>query len=204
MSDGQKDGPPSSEELVPPLKAMVGLLATYAIGLERKLCNCAGDAPTMPTFRLPDDHLPHCRVAKARNDSGWGGPLKESAQKLGYPGLMRDTLVRCHDCGRPYGDQFGFPDLVLPNDVWAQISPTGDEGGMLCPSCIVRRCVAAGVECEATWTSGPFVHKPLTKQRGSCNRCGKPNAIMSKAADYSIWYFCDPPCYEGVVIDEDE
>lgn len=62
----------------------------------------------------------------------------------------------CHDCRRPYGDEHGFPDLVLPNDVWAKISPSGDENGLLCPSCIVRRCVAAGITCEARWRSGPF------------------------------------------------
>jgi len=62
----------------------------------------------------------------------------------------------CHDCDRPYGDQYGFPDLVLPDDIWAKISPTGDEGGMLCPSCIVARCEQQGIKCQAIWRSGPF------------------------------------------------
>ncbi len=28
----------------------------------------------------------------------------------------------CYDCGRPYGDEHGFPDLVIPHAAWAQIS----------------------------------------------------------------------------------
>lgn len=62
----------------------------------------------------------------------------------------------CYDCGRKYGDEFGFPDLLVPTGVWREIGPTGGEGGLLCPSCIVRRCVLRGIECEARWASGPF------------------------------------------------
>ena len=49
----------------------------------------------------------------------------------------------CADCHRLYGSP-GFPDLVIPNDTWKAISPTGDEGGLLCPSCICERLVARG------------------------------------------------------------
>ena len=62
----------------------------------------------------------------------------------------------CHDCGRAYGDEHGFPDLVLPPEDWAEISPTGDENGLLCPSCICKRAHAAGLECAANFRSGPF------------------------------------------------
>lgn len=62
----------------------------------------------------------------------------------------------CYDCGRKYGDEFGFPDLLVPNDVWGKISPSGGHSGLLCPSCIVRRCALAGIRCEAFWASGPF------------------------------------------------
>jgi len=66
-----------------------------------------------------------------------------------------ETEVYCYDCNRPYGDG-GFPDLVLPNDVWAAISPTGDEGGMLCPSCICKRLADRGFEnVPAVFRSGP-------------------------------------------------
>jgi hypothetical protein len=63
----------------------------------------------------------------------------------------------CYDCARPYGDG-GFPDLVVPDDVWAAISPTGDSGGLLCPSCMCFRAAALGLtNVPARFTSGPFV-----------------------------------------------
>lgn len=63
----------------------------------------------------------------------------------------------CIDCGRKYGDEHGFPDLVVPAYAWMRLSPTGDEGGLLCPSCMCRRAHDAGLsEVEAIFTSGPF------------------------------------------------
>jgi len=62
----------------------------------------------------------------------------------------------CVDCGRHYGNEYGFPDLVLPNEVWAAISPRGDGGGMLCPSCICKRLADRGFEdVPAVFRSGP-------------------------------------------------
>jgi hypothetical protein len=73
------------------------------------------------------------------------------------------TFGACYDCGRRYGDVYGFPDLVLPNDLWAKISPSGDEGGLLCPSCICRRAHALGMsDVPAMWGSGPLVAVPYT------------------------------------------
>ena len=63
--------------------------------------------------------------------------------------------AQCGDCGLDYNDP-GFADLVVPNDVWAQISPTGDEGGLLCPTCMVRAAVKAGTRTSAVFRSGPF------------------------------------------------
>lgn len=63
--------------------------------------------------------------------------------------------MTCNDCGLSYGDE-GFQDLVVPHDIWEKISPTGDEGGLLCPSCMCRRAAEAGVQCQATFRSGPF------------------------------------------------
>lgn len=66
-------------------------------------------------------------------------------------------MAACHECNRPYGDEYGFPDLVVQNDVWAKISPTGDEGGLLCPSCMCRRAADIGLErITAVFRSGPF------------------------------------------------
>jgi len=66
------------------------------------------------------------------------------------------TIAQCDDCERLYGDQHGFPDLVVPNHVWAQISPTGDDGGLLCPSCICKRLHDKGIKCEGAFFSGPI------------------------------------------------
>lgn len=68
----------------------------------------------------------------------------------------------CYDCGRKYGDEYGFPDLVVPNDVWELfLSPTKSEGGLLCPSCMCKRARAAGLTgIRARFTSGPFRFEP--------------------------------------------
>ena len=62
----------------------------------------------------------------------------------------------CHDCNRPYGQEYGFPDLIIPFDVWKRISPSGDDGGLLCPSCICKRLHDAGIRCEGAFMSGPI------------------------------------------------
>lgn len=64
--------------------------------------------------------------------------------------------ISCHDCDRPYGDQNGFPDLIIPNADWTLISPTGDEGGLLCPSCICGRLYEAGIRTAGIFRSGPL------------------------------------------------
>lgn len=69
---------------------------------------------------------------------------------------MRLNEARCYDCGRPYGDEHGFPDLVIPHEAWKQISPSGDEGGLLCPSCLCHRLAISGIRCEGAFTSGPI------------------------------------------------
>lgn len=67
-------------------------------------------------------------------------------------------MATCYDCERPYGDEHGFPDLVIPLDVWKRISPSGNEGGLLCPSCICGRLYKAGIrEVEGAFMSGPIM-----------------------------------------------
>ena len=68
------------------------------------------------------------------------------------------TLAGCYDCGRPYGNEYGFPDLVVPHDIWNEyISPTGGEGGLLCPSCMCFRAEQMGLRnIPAVFKSGPF------------------------------------------------
>lgn len=74
----------------------------------------------------------------------------------------------CYDCGLPYSDD-GFADLVVPSDVWAKISPTGHDGGLLCPTCLVRATKRAGFADGAVYASfgsGPFSDREL-HQRGA-------------------------------------
>lgn len=63
----------------------------------------------------------------------------------------------CYTCGKPYGT---WPDLLVPDAVWAIINPTKplrDGGGLLCPSCIIEACSAAGLDgVPAAFASGPL------------------------------------------------
>jgi hypothetical protein len=61
----------------------------------------------------------------------------------------------CYDCGLAYGEP-GWMDTHVPDDVWLKISPVGHEGGILCISCMARRCEALGIETRAQIGSGPF------------------------------------------------
>lgn len=75
------------------------------------------------------------------------------------PYLSKDETARhvasCYDCDRPYGDEHGFPDLIISLDAWKQISPTGDSASLLCPSCICKRLYDAGISCTGAFMSGP-------------------------------------------------
>jgi hypothetical protein len=62
----------------------------------------------------------------------------------------------CNDCKRDYGSEYGFPDLIIPLADWKRISPTGDQGGLLCPSCICARLHKAGIQCKGAFMSGPI------------------------------------------------
>ena len=66
------------------------------------------------------------------------------------------SVARCYDCARLYGEENGFPDFIIPLYLWEQISPTGDKGGLLCPSCICKRLYDKGISsCEGAFMSGP-------------------------------------------------
>jgi hypothetical protein len=76
--------------------------------------------------------------------------------------MENNLAVKCRDCGRPYGDEHGFPDLVIPSWAWAEICRRGRHslGEVLCPSCICKRLHAAGISCEGAFTSGPIESVP--------------------------------------------
>lgn len=69
----------------------------------------------------------------------------------------------CQGCHRAYGDEHGFPDFIIPYDAWRQISPTKDDGGMLCPSCICQRLQEKGICCEGAFMSGPIISVSRTE-----------------------------------------
>ncbi len=72
----------------------------------------------------------------------------------------------CYDCGRAYGNEYGFPDLIVPDELWERISPTGDRGGLLCPSCICRRAYDAGINNgRAEFMSGPFCYDHIAQSK---------------------------------------
>ena len=63
----------------------------------------------------------------------------------------------CLDCGRRYGDEYGFPDLLIPNWAWNVILPGSEGGGLLCPCCIIRRlCDVDLSDVPFAFTSGPL------------------------------------------------
>lgn len=64
-------------------------------------------------------------------------------------------MASCFDCHTPY-DAARFPDLIIETWAWIRISPTGDEGGLLCPNCISGRLYIEGIKCLSCFTSGPL------------------------------------------------
>ena len=73
----------------------------------------------------------------------------------------RKKEPKCYDCGRPYGEEHGFPDLVIPSWAWKIISPKGNEGGLLCPSCLCKRLYRAKIKnIPHYFGSGPLTFEP--------------------------------------------
>lgn len=94
----------------------------------------------------------------------------------------RETLVEerrmqgcCIDCARKYGDEYGFPDMLVADDVWRQISPTGDEGGLLCPCCMLRRMAVLGLSnVHASFQSGPcYLHAESAQALADARETGR-------------------------------
>lgn len=67
---------------------------------------------------------------------------------------IKKELASCDDCNRPYGAEHGFPDLIIPYEAWQKISPSGDDCGLLCPSCICARLYKAGIKCVGAFAGG--------------------------------------------------
>ena len=72
------------------------------------------------------------------------------------PETKRKVQGCCFDCGRRYGDEYGFPNLLIPDDDWLRIAPHADGNGLLCPSCMCRRLDLQQIKTLARFTSGPL------------------------------------------------
>lgn len=59
--------------------------------------------------------------------------------------MEHEYPISCHDCGKAYGIK-SWIEAIVPNDVWAKISPSHDEGGILCIGCMAIRCARLGLE----------------------------------------------------------
>ena len=90
-------------------------------------------------------------MSRQTNFFWWKKPRKSPDA----PPLNKDE-GGCNDCHRPYGDKYGFPDLILPDAIWNVISPTGNSLGLLCPSCICKRLAEHKYEkVPVSFESGP-------------------------------------------------
>ena len=60
----------------------------------------------------------------------------------------------CYDCGLKYGEP-GWIEAIVPDAVWEIINPTyHKDAGLLCITCIARRCMEAGLSNVPVWFCG--------------------------------------------------
>lgn len=90
--------------------------------------------------------------------------------------------LACYECLLVYGGP-GWADFVVPDDVWAQISPTGDEGGILCATCMFRRMETLGIECDGRFTSGPCAQHDWKKPPAERERWRREIRKLADEAD---------------------
>lgn len=108
------------------------------------------------------ENIPHpdnCPVGKLQR-------LMDSEGRV----VDRTPRASCARCNCPYGSH-GFHDLIVPRDIWHQISPTGNDGGLLCPTCILAALDDLGLKNVPVYlASGPAVlidHHPDKPKEGT-------------------------------------
>ena len=113
----------------------------------------------------------------------------------------------CAGCGRPYSDD-GFMDFIVPNGVWAKISPTGDSGGLLCPGCIISCVIQAdisrvndGSDFVGTFESGPLVGQSLHFNK-TPRHSSTPTPMGEPEGERIAWEWCCPNGHKGLVYDD--
>ena len=93
--------------------------------------------------------------------------------------------VGCYDCGLPYDRAAGWIETSVPDEIWDTIKPTEEGDGLLCISCIARRCVEAGLENVPVRLCGtePLVTVDAFPFVVRCKRCQSITHLI--AADLS-------------------
>lgn len=68
------------------------------------------------------------------------------------------STLACYDCDLPYGGPH-WVEAVVANHIWNKhLSPTRNEGGILCINCMAKRASRAGLSnVRVRLTAGPFV-----------------------------------------------
>ena len=94
---------------------------------------------------------------------GFDVVLRRDSEKMNE-GCLKPECFECFDCKRPYGDEFGFPDLIISDEKWKLIAPF-DSNGLLCPSCICARLHKAGLSDSGKFMSGPLFHSQANTDR---------------------------------------
>ena len=80
----------------------------------------------------------------------------------------------CYDCGLEYGES-AWIEAIIPDKVWIEISPTENEGGILCISCISKRLTKKGFKNVPVWLCGT---EPLIGMSGDPG--DEPNVFILK------------------------
>jgi hypothetical protein len=71
--------------------------------------------------------------------------------------LTKPNPLACYQCLLRYGGGHWI-EAVVANDVWERISPTGNEGGILCINCMADRLQRLGLhDVPVKLTAGPLI-----------------------------------------------
>jgi len=76
-------------------------------------------------------------------------------------GVEGRRIMTCYDCGLKYGGD-AWIEAIIPDKIWDEISPTGDQGGILCISCIARRLKQMGYRDIPVWLCGTEPLRAMT------------------------------------------
>jgi len=103
-------------------------------------------------------------------------------------GLTEEERLECADCGMPYHD---FPDMRLPDAIWRLISPKGNQGGILCPTCICKRLRELGATVIYARPDKPEAtqaEKLTEEERGELRELEAEESLLaaSNAADSAL------------------